>query len=699
MNAFSLVPAYVASYFMLLLFRNYARYGMDGPAARGFVPPSWEELLLGLLQGPNENRPSAIAPLNMRYETETINNTPVINYTFETHEPRGKVLFRAMGFMNQEGSALDDTNVVVKDHLEFPFADGKIYPKFKVTDSLVSRKKRLSTLSGGAMVNTNVSSRKTGVFPQMPRMMRKDKSGMNDYDCEEQRFGTVGFIRKTGTRTVKEAASGLIDVGDKVTEVTGLQYVVSPITGSLRTGVHYLAPPIKSGIRTGYKTGKSGAMSGYKLGKSSVRHVVSPLTYVVSPLAQGVETIRHSTVESIRRSSNELFYGSPNDAPALDDPEIQSKADGVEQQLLGGYHPVAGSGTISGTFDDDDVIEVDEYDDDEEDVLSLEDVDDDYNSLIDEPPGNTIAGLTVPDQDIDYDANAGSDKKKSRKRLTDDLNEVKEKMHELTLHKFNDRTYVVKNSNSRYFGHHNRSAKRRKLGVSQNLDKLLNVGQYSHSNPVVARVGQYVEPIVGASHSFLCAFRALFNVMTWRDPFLTFWVSLFGFALVIILFIFPWRLFLFFFGLWFVGPQNYAIRIMRKRGILPPKKIPELEAGAEDMEVSADQVVFQGHISQDEKKKAHKPVDPREVQYAVVPYSPLMSQRFYDWPPERDYAQVRPDVQQSRFVRSNSSFGADRHAVSFGSRSVANGRTSSTSEATNAFFSSVVALPSEKKTQ
>jgi hypothetical protein len=33
--------------------------------------------------------------------------------------------------------------------------------------------------------------------------------------------------------------------------------------------------------------------------------------------------------------------------------------------------------------------------------------------------------------------------------------------------------------------------------------------------------------------------------------------------------------------------------------------------------------------------------DAREVQHVVVPYGPLMYQRFYDWPPEPQYAQVR----------------------------------------------------------
>ena len=110
---------------------------------------------------------------------------------------------------------------------------------------------------------------------------------------------------------------------------------------------------------------------------------------------------------------------------------------------------------------------------------------------------------------------------------------------------------------------------------------------------------------------------------------LTFWVSLLGFLLVLVLFMFPWRLFLFVAGLWFVGPQNMALRILRKKGILPPKKPrSRLQTIPEDMEVPSDQVVFKGHISQDQKRKPHKPVDPQEVHHVVVPYSPFMYQRY-----------------------------------------------------------------------
>jgi hypothetical protein len=172
----------------------------------------------------------------------------------------------------------------------------------------------------------------------------------------------------------------------------------------------------------------------------------------------------------------------------------------------------------------------------------------------------------------------------------------------------------------------------------------MRVGQYSHSNPFVARVGLYVEPIIGSVNSFLCLFRAGYNVFTWRDPMLTFWVSFFVGLLALILFIFPWRIFLFGLGVVLVGPQNWIIRILRERGHLPPIRKRGVEMAGEFSGNPTDQPVFSFHY----RKPGKQDVDEREVHHVVVPYSPLMYQRFYDWPPEPQYAQVTRNLESQR---------------------------------------------------
>ena len=158
--------------------------------------------------------------------------------------------------------------------------------------------------------------------------------------------------------------------------------------------------------------------------------------------------------------------------------------------------------------------------------------------------------MSAPQQDIDRSGT------KNDKSLIDDLAETKFKMHELTFHLFNDQSYAIKSKDAIYFGQARKGTpKKGNQDVAQQLDKLLGLGEYSNGNLIVSKVAPYVEPIVGSASSFLCLFRALFNIFTWRDPFLTFWISLFGFGLVLILLVFPWRIFFFVAGILVVGPQ------------------------------------------------------------------------------------------------------------------------------------------------
>ena len=393
-----------------------------------------------------------------------------------------------MGFLENDDALVDIPQYnSVQDYLEFPFADGEVYPRFSVRESLVTRKRRRNASTGlrGRNPNGRGSEKR---FIVIPKMIRKDSSGMNDWDAEEQRFATGKFIRKTGATQLRGAASSLIDVGGGITEVTGLQYVVSPIKGGLRGGLHYVVPPIRSGIKTGYqqvvpplksgiKTGyqqvvppiKSGIITGYQQVmppiRSSIKTGINGINHVVSPI--------HHTVVYMRRTSNEYWPVQSNVPTSTADavpsvPALQYGDFIAGDQSETQFANVAGLATIT------------EHDGTEPRFLSRPET------------GVPIAGpVVVPDQDIDYEGTASNDKNnKNRKRLTDDLVEVKEKMHELTLHKFNDKAYVLMSSNSRYFGCCPKSAKRRKVEVSRDLDKLLQVGQYSHSNPVVARVGQ-----------------------------------------------------------------------------------------------------------------------------------------------------------------------------------------------------------------
>jgi hypothetical protein len=262
--------------------------------------------------------------------------------------------------------------------------------------------------------------------------------------------------------------------------------------------------------------------------------------------------------------------------------------------------------------------------------------------------------LVFPQQDIDVEG------PQSSKKLTDDLAEVKDKMHELTWHLFDDHPYVVKNSNTLFFGDAKKNEKRRKADVKKELDRFLGLGKYSYSNPFVSRVGLYVEPIIGSAYSFLCLFRAGFNVVTWRDPMLTFWVSFFCGILVVVLFVFPWRLFLFVVGMLLVGPQNWLIRILRQNEYLLPehgykssnKRLHMFTEEINELPTDVPIVTAADRKPGNEPKLMKKILDdPREIHHVVIPNSPLIYQRCYDWPPEPKYATVTREVAEPEKLR------------------------------------------------
>lgn len=195
-NSFSLVPAYIMLYLFLIMMQNYARYSMDGPSQRGFVPPSWEELLLALIRGGSDpHDPAAISPLSLTVDHTREDVDSAV--TVQTHEPKGKKLFEALGFSRKNS----DPN---RDHLEFAFANGSLYPKFTVEESLVlhGKDKERSTAQrytgdpnqSNSGDPENVKNR----FKVDVDWMKKDASGTKEFDEEIGKFRAVGAVISKG---------------------------------------------------------------------------------------------------------------------------------------------------------------------------------------------------------------------------------------------------------------------------------------------------------------------------------------------------------------------------------------------------------------------------------------------------------------------------------------------------------------------
>jgi hypothetical protein len=456
---------------------------------------------------------------------------------------------------------------------------------------------------------------------------------------------------------------------------------------SSKTGFDYVVRPIQSGISSGvgHVSSSVGHMS--SVAGSVTSHVMSMPSGMrrrggsVPDSTMHSGTIRHGSIEShenencLSRSESRFVssvathsrldssmvgsdFVSANSGYEVDSKRLESSGEGRPKDLGGDPH-----------------VSVD---------TDVGDHDMEQSNYLLSKAEKIDPALVFPEQNIDIQGPS------TGKKLTDDLDEIKDKMHELTWHLFDDHTYVIKNPNAVFFGESKKPEKWRKSDPSKQLNKYLHMGQYSHSNPFVSRVGKctsfrlpqelfrfeiwrnayyltmhfllllyhftglYVEPIIGSSYSILCLFRAGFNVVTWRDPMLTFWLSFSCGIIAIILFVFPWREFLLIVGILAVGPQNWIIRILREQGHLPPapeyaSKIGQesSDGGSKFDDVPVDQPVF----SKDSRKPGNDPrtrtdptIDPREIHHVVVPYGPLCHQRCNDWPPEPEYAQVKRDT-------------------------------------------------------
>lgn len=155
------------------------------------------------------------------------------------------------------------------------------------------------------------------------------------------------------------------------------------------------------------------------------------------------------------------------------------------------------------------------------------------------------------------------------------------------------------------------------------------------------------------AYEWIYLFRALFNIFTWQDPILSFWISIIGPILAVALHLFPWRIVLGVVGILFWGPQNWIIRIVReRRGVSPPdmdivkKKKKKADNGVDMIE---QDLCFSNDT--DGNEPYCSALNTTNVKHIAVPYSQLSyNPRFYDWPPEPEYARVLKEDPQSKYI-------------------------------------------------
>jgi len=187
----------------------------------------------------------------------------------------------------------------------------------------------------------------------------------------------------------------------------------------------------------------------------------------------------------------------------------------------------------------------------------------------------------------------------------------------------------------------------------EDLDKILLINQYSHWNPWINRIAVVMQPLLEMAQTFLFFFRALFNLFTWQDPVLCFWLCFVGPPLALILYVCPYRIVSFFLGIYWIGPQNYLLRVYResKEGYEPPNF--DLIVKKKKFEKPGDfgEMQFFSSEAPGNQQIRFRNIDPAKVKQIVVPSNVMMyGNRFYDWPPEPKYARVYASEAPSNLI-------------------------------------------------
>ena len=685
-NTVRYIPGHILTYLLLHLYKNYAYYGMESKLQNGFLAPTIEEMLRALVWG--TKRQKYIEPLNMEMDESQVVNplthletdedyedsnpgkislsevaeamrksiwvrshkfrfrtykncftgTEAVDfltsfgfaysrseavflgkrlarevklfehvtrqhdfedkdlfyhfleydtkkYVIKTHQPQGKALFRAIGFLK------DEEVIAERGHVEFPFAKGVDHPRFTVKESLVVRS------------------------AESKRIWKERQDQEEVADCAE-----FGIIQSEHHGNV------VGDIGRM-----GAHVVTGAVTGTVGVGVDI--------VKAGVGVVRRASIGGTKTTTQGDASAASP---------QDLQA--ESKHEKQKRSSMDLVkghfeHGDPN--------EIYEKLAARNNPTLDAIIRDRLDAQINDNHAYDSDVDVDE-------VIQLR------------RKGYIVEEKLLkkpPNQDMNVKLKHGD------KSIPKVMREVRHTAHGLLFHLFNTRAYRIDTNvfpqsslqdKDRHSVGKKKEKKRGRFGkriivrhkddekekkkktqtpfdkAQDAYDKILGINNYSHGNPMLNRIGAIIQPVVEIIQGFLCLFRATFNIFTWQDPILSFWIAFVGPMVVFMLHIMPYRLLFGCTGLYLVGPQNYLWRLFKESRpeYQPPnfdkiikKKKPKPEDNYMDVQFFSSEAPGNQTIK-------YVNVEARQVKKAVVPYGRLKFNRFYDWPPEPQYARV-----------------------------------------------------------
>mmetsp|Transcript_33231 Transcript_33231/g.71817 ORF Transcript_33231/g.71817 Transcript_33231/m.71817 type:complete len:1016 (-) Transcript_33231:462-3509(-) len=260
----------------------------------------------------------------------------------------------------------------------------------------------------------------------------------------------------------------------------------------------------------------------------------------------------------------------------------------------------------------------------------LDNVDD---SIDDEIKKNALAKMRLPNQDV---CNAPTSERKS---LSTQIQQIHYKVQRANLHLFDDRVFIAED----------RAEAKKQLKMNNT------------KNPISKRINPWLANILKIFEYEVSAFRAMFNILFWKDPILSYWAMMFLCCVMILVLVFPWRRFFFVVGILLLGPQNYFMNIIdwhrskmaKKKGgpeSLALSKSTRMLNAYRDNEHGSGQNVHDPPQSRNDDLLSNSPLLLRnntqqkpdgKLRKVIVPSVPFRYNRFYDWPPDPDSTNIK----------------------------------------------------------
>ena len=257
-------------------------------------------------------------------------------------------------------------------------------------------------------------------------------------------------------------------------------------------------------------------------------------------------------------------------------------------------------------------------------IESIDFLDNEHDSADDRSVVPTLYNdVILIEQDIDK-KNQGSSE-----TIADSANRIHRRVQKSKLHLFDDRIFIADDK--------------------ADAEKVLRMNQ--SMNPVVKRIN----PIISIGNMILSqevyACRAIFNILMWKDPMLSYIAMGLLLCSIIFVLIFPWRQFFLLVGLVGLGPQNYFLNVRDRCEryhtlftTLLPRSLPNSHAKAVQ-DSGTGQVLDQGGAIQNSPLLFRNNVQMKpggKRREVIVPSAPCRYNRFYDWPPHPESTIIKP---------------------------------------------------------